>query len=102
MSQGLRKIRLECSVEQAVEAAVAALNDAGFEVVRKDAGAGLVEGRKSASFFSWGEEASVRIGHETHGVSAEIKSDSLAQVIDWGTNEANVERIIQGIRKRSK
>jgi hypothetical protein len=81
------------TVFDAFAAAVAALR---ARVERQDRDAGLLEARTRMGMRSWGERLTVEVtrgsGGRTHvAVSSKLR----AQLVDWGKNRENVDRIMR-------
>jgi hypothetical protein len=88
-----RSFRLRCNPRTAFEAALEAVRDEGFEVVSDDPETGSIRAEKGVSLWSWGEEVDVGIVAEGREAVANVSSVSRAQIVDWGTNEVNVEKV---------
>lgn len=52
-----------------------------------------------SSFWSWGEEMSVSANNENQGCNVTVTSDVKYQIIDWGKNEENIDKVFAMIDK---
>jgi hypothetical protein len=55
---------------------------------------GIIEATTPTSFLSWGEDIQIRITGKGSSTTVKVKSTSKAQIISWGKNEKNEERIL--------
>jgi hypothetical protein len=93
MTGAERLFKLSCDESTAFRAAIEAVKKEGFEVVSDDSSKGTISARKGVSPWSWGEVLDLDITAEANHVLVSVSSASLAQIVDWGTNEVNVERV---------
>lgn len=65
-----------------------------------DSGPGQVSALISISVTSWGEQVTVSVSEASEGTVIDIHSKSRfpLQVIDWGRNKRNVERVAEGLQ----
>jgi len=63
-------------------------------------GNGFIQGKVSAGMRSWGENVQATIGYGPRGAVVTLRSECAlpTQVIDWGKNRQNVERIVEALR----
>ena len=84
----------------ALTAAQKALRDCNVRDVAYDERHHLVTGRIGASLLSWGESIEVAILTSDDATEFVIRSDpSGPQVVDWGKNASNVQRIKQALER---
>jgi len=84
---------------QAVEAAVfQAFMAAGLTGVR--GGGGVMHGSVPTGWRSWGENVTATVGFGPAGSLVTLVSECAmpTQLLDWGKNRANVERIVAQLR----
>jgi hypothetical protein len=80
-------------VFDAFSAAVASLR---ARVERQDREAGRLEARTRMGIRSWGERVTVEVSRGSGGRTHVVVSSKLrAQLVDWGKNKENVERIMR-------
>ena len=61
---------------------------------------GVISASTETSFLSWGETIDIRIKEKGEGTcTVEVKSNSKAQLFDWGTNEENEVEILDALSK---
>ena len=93
-------ITIEVAVppEQAEAALYQAFVSAGLGGV--GGGAGRMRGKTPMSLMSWGENVEAWISHGPRGASVRLRSECAfpTQVIDWGKNRKNVDRIFEALR----
>jgi hypothetical protein len=93
MTGAERTFKLKCDEPTAFQAAIEAIEKEGFELLSNDSAKGTIRARKGVSPWSWGEVLDLDITAEANHVLVNVSSASLAQIVDWGTNEVNVERV---------
>jgi hypothetical protein len=79
------------------EAAKIALRALQMQIQYDDIKEGVIEANTSTSWLSWGEDIQIRIIKKASGTLVRVKSTSKAQLLSWGTNSKNEEKIIQEI-----
>ena len=84
--------------EQAEAALYQAFLNAGLSSV--NGGAGRMHGKTTMGLASWGENVDAWISHGPRGAAIQLRSECSfpTQVIDWGKNRKNVERIVGALR----
>lgn len=84
--------------QQAEAAVYQALVSAGVTGAR--GGGGFLRGAYTVSLLSWGEDVTASIGFGQRGSVVTLTSESSmpTQVVDWGRNRRNVERILGHLR----
>lgn len=63
---------------------------------------GIISGETESTIWSWGELISIKLERKDNNTIVKINSESKAQLIDWGKNEKNEERIMQTITNSLK
>lgn len=81
-----------------------ALKEYNCDIVNSDFALGEINAKKEGSFFSYGHEINVNIKTiENDKIEIAVSSNSVGiQIIDWGTNSENEEKIIDIITKSLK
>jgi hypothetical protein len=77
-----------------------ALKDLDITIETADKNHKTITGTSAGSFWSWGEN--VQINFEMVNVlttKIEVESTSQAQLISWGTNEENENKIISRVKE---
>ena len=93
-------IEVALAPQQAEAAVYQAFLAAGLSWVA--GGNGFMRGKVSAAGMrSWGENVLATIGYGPRGAVVTLRSECLmpTQVIDWGKNRQNVERIVEVLRQ---
>jgi hypothetical protein len=81
--------------DELFQACVKAVSQCGFRIARSDPEAGQIEARSKVSLRSWGEK--ITIATSAAG-RVDIKSTCYwIQIVDWGKNEANVDRLFSAL-----
>jgi hypothetical protein len=84
----------------ALSTAEQALRECSVRDVARDEGRQAVTGRIGVSLLSWGEAIEVAVETSRTGAEFVIRSRSSGpQIIDWGKNESNVQRIKQRLER---
>jgi hypothetical protein len=76
------------------------LNVLGFKVENCDEISGVIEAKKGASFRSWGEHIKISITLSDGGSKVHVESHEKYQVVDYGKNKENVQRILTELDNR--
>ncbi len=92
-------IEVALAPEQAEAAVYQAFCNAGIKAVKW--GGGYLRGITKTGWRSWGENVEAWISQGPEGAAIQLRSEcSLpTQVIDWGKNRKNVERIVGALRQ---
>lgn len=77
---------------QAMERVIDALNTLKYRILEKDERSGVITARSRLNIWSWTEKVVVNIEDCGH-VSVESKCTLPTQVVDWGKNRRNVEKV---------
>ena len=91
-------VEVALAPQQAEAAVYQAFLAAGLSWVA--GGNGFMQGKVSAGMRSWGENVQATIGYGPRGAVVTLRSECAlpTQVIDWGKNRQNVERIVEALR----
>jgi hypothetical protein len=84
----------------AFKEALDALNTLGFKIKNSDEFNGTIEARKGASIRSWGEGIKISITPSNGGSQVYVESDVRYQVVDYGKNKDNVDKILTELDNR--
>ena len=75
-----------------------ALEDLDMSVEYNNKQKGAISASTSSSIFSWGETVDIKISDKDSGKTVvEVESNAKAQLIDWGKNEKNEQKILDRI-----
>lgn len=77
--------------------AILVLMQNGWEVRFSDPQLGRISARAPMSLKASGENVLLQIAPSGTGTEVRIESSSSAQVVDWGKNKQNVEKVIVGL-----
>ncbi len=68
-----------------------------INIIYKNKSEGIITGETASSIWSWGESISIKLEKAGNNTVVKVKSDSKAQLIDWGKNQRNEENILNTI-----
>jgi uncharacterized protein YjbJ (UPF0337 family) len=95
------EVEFEGSRDRVFAAIVDALGDAKMKVKSSDAAAGHIEAVTGMSFQSWGEKIVIDVAEAGPGrAKATISSGNRAQLVSWGKNQKNLDKIVAGTNAR--
>lgn len=78
------------------DAMVRALPEAKMKVKSSDAATGRIEATTGMSLASWGEKISIDLEEAGTGrTKATISSGNKAQLVSWGKNKKNLDKIVE-------
>jgi hypothetical protein len=84
------------SRDEVFEAMLRALPECNMKLKQSDATAGHIEAVTGMSMASWGEKIKIDLADAGAGVTtATITSGNRAQLVTWGRNKKNLEKIIE-------
>jgi len=72
----------------------------GFKVENCDESNGTIEAKKGASFRSWGEHIKISVTPSDGGAQVHVESHVKYQVVDYGKNKENVQKILTELDSR--
>jgi len=101
-----RVTELQCHYDEVFDLCVLALNTLQGKprILTEDRTMGRIVAKTCATLYSWGETVTInirRISSSTTQVEISSKSASL-QILDYGKNFENVEKIVSFLRKKCK
>lgn len=77
------------------DAMMSALPSAGMKIKSSDRAAGYIEASTGMSLASWGEKIRIELDERGEGqTTASISSGNKAQLVSWGKNKRNVDKIV--------
>jgi hypothetical protein len=95
------EIEFQGSRAQVFEAMVAALGESKMKVKSSDAASGRIEAVTGVSFQSWGEKIHIELEESAPGTTkATISSGNRAQLVSWGKNKKNLDKIVERTNAR--
>ena len=78
---------------------LAAIEELGFFLREKDLEKGQITASSGTSIWSWGERIDIQLKESSENtVEIWIESISKSQLVSWGKNKVNVEKIIQYLK----
>ena len=91
------------SLRKVFDSCLTALKRLEMQVEYHNADEGVISASTQSSLLSWGETIDIRLKEETKNtVIITVKSNSVAQLIDWGKNETNEVNILNTISELLK
>jgi len=72
----------------------------GFKIKESSESTGLIEAAKGMSFRSWGETLRLSVISSNGGSQVNIESGVKYQVVDYGKNKENVQKILAELDNR--
>ena len=72
----------------------------GFKIKESSESTGLIEASKGMSFRSWGETLRVSVISSNAGSQVNVESGEKYQVVDYGKNKENVQKILAELDNR--
>ncbi len=90
----IRKV-YKVSYEKIFEALLKTANHYNFEIKNIDEERGILNFSSESSLRSWGEDIIISIKEKDSGVALEVESISRIQLLSWGKNKENEEKIIE-------
>jgi len=88
--------------DEAFNEALNALKVLGFEIKKTDKTEGLIEAKKGASIWTWGENIKISVISLKKGCSVYVESRVKYQIVDYGKNRENVVKILTELNRRIK
>lgn len=88
------------SYDEVYKACLSALKSLEIEIEYKSKNEGIISGETESTLWSWGESISIKIEQSGRSVVVKVNSDSKAQLIDWGKNDRNEEKILTAIANK--
>lgn len=85
-------------VNEVFDACRQALEKLDFSIETADKQNSTITASAGTSFFSWGEDIQVILERAEGKVEVKVESSSKAQLIDWGRNSDNEEKIMDEIK----
>jgi uncharacterized protein (DUF1499 family) len=94
----LQTQKYQQTAEQVFDAAIAAVNDMGLEVVSSDKNLGLIEAYDTTTFFGFVDDVVIRIQSAEQITILDARSKSRVGMSDIGKNAERLNSLITGIK----
>jgi hypothetical protein len=89
------EVEFDASQAKVFEAMIAALSGSKMKVKSSDAASGRIEAVTGVSFQSWGEKITIELTQlAPEKTKATISSGNRAQLVSWGKNKKNLDKIV--------
>lgn len=88
------------SLAEGYDAALAAVEARGWEIVRADAEAGSIEATATEFWYGFRDDILIRVRAENGGVRIDVRSASRVGITDLGANAKRVRRLLDEIEVR--
>ena len=92
---GLKTLRSDLSVGEAVDRAVEVLTDQGIEIVNSDKDSGIVEATATTFWFGFKDDVVVRVRSDGDGSKIDVRSVSRVGQSDVGANAARIMKFLE-------
>ena len=96
--------KIKTNKKNAYQSSIEILNFFECDIVSSNFDKGLIEAKMRGNIFSYGHEIKIKINSlDIQKVELKIKSNSVGlQVIDWGTNSENEEKLMNELINKFK
>ena len=94
----LQTQKYQQTAEQVFDAAIAAVNDMGLEVVNSDKTLGLIEAYDTTTFFGFVDDVVIRIQSDGQMTMLDARSKSRVGKSDIGKNAQRLNALIAGVK----
>ncbi|MBN1922797.1 MAG: hypothetical protein JW892_16225 [Anaerolineae bacterium] len=98
MAANSRKVLvINLPFEQVVPVVEQALLKIGAKISDSDPSSGSIKAKRGVSLKSWGDNITISIARSQSGCHVDVLSECAlpTQVIDWGSNENNIQKLAQ-------